>query len=81
MAPLYYRHLQSCLQEALQDQNYASMVTLTQEAREELEWWRDHFAQWNGQNLIAHNSSLTIKNDASKIGWGVVCNEARTGGP
>ena len=37
------------------------MVTLTQEAREELEWWKDHFAQWNGRNLIAHNSSPGVR--------------------
>ena len=71
MAPLYYRGLQACLREALQgNQNYASVVTLTNEAREELEWWRDHFTQWNGRSLIAHNTSLTIETDASKRGWG-----------
>ena len=26
-----------------------------------LEWWKDHFTQWNGRSLIAHNSSLTIE--------------------
>ena len=82
MAPLYYRNLQTCLREALQeDQSYSSTTTLTVEAREELEWWRDHFSQWNGRSLIAHNSSLTIETDASKKGWGAVCNGVRTGGP
>ena len=33
------------------------------------------------RNLIAHNSSLTIETDASKKGWGAVCNGVRTGGP
>ena len=81
MAPLYYRNLQTCLREALQeDQNYSSTTVLTKEAREELEWWRDHFTQWNGRSLIAHNSSLTIETDASKRG-GAVCNGVRTGGP
>ena len=82
MAPLYYRHLQSCLREALQDtQNYSTPVTLTGEAREELEWWRDHFSQWNGKSLISHSSTLTIETDASEIGWGAVCSGVRTGGP
>ena len=66
MAPLYYRNLQACLREALQ---------------EGLEWWRDHFTQWNGRSLIAHNSSLTIETDASKIEWGEMCDGGRTGGP
>ena len=82
MAPLHYRNLQTCLREALQeDQSYASTTVLTKEAREELESWRDHFTQWNGRSLIAHNSSLTIETDASKKGWGAVCNGVRTGGP
>ena len=82
MALLYYRNLQSCLREALQeDQDYSSAVTLTQEAPEELEWWKVHFTQWNGRSLIAHNSSLTIETDASKKGWGAVCDGVRTGGP
>ena len=82
MAPLYYRNLQTCLREALlKGQDYASTTVLTREAREELEWWRDHFTQWNGRSLIAHNSSLTIETDASKKGWGAVCNGIRTGGP
>ena len=73
--PLYYRNLQTCLQEALQeDQNYSSTTVLTKEVREELEWWRDHFTQWNGRSLIAHNSSLTIETDALKKGGGTVWN-------
>ena len=82
MAPLYYRNLQTCLREALQEeQDYSSTTVLKKEAREELEWWRDHFTRWNGRSLIAHNSSLTIETDASKTGWGAVCNGVRTGGP
>ena len=70
MAPLYYRNLQTCLREVLQeDQSYSSTTVLTKEAREELEWWRDHFTQWNGQSLIAHNSSLTMPQ--KRVGGGV----------
>ena len=69
MAPLYYRNLRTCLREALQEeQDYSSMTILTVKAREELEWWRDNFTQWNGRSLIAHNASLTIKTDALKKG-------------
>ena len=25
-----------------------------------MEWWKDHFTQWNGQNLITHSFHLTI---------------------
>ena len=82
MAPLYYKNLQGCLQEALQEtQDYTTPVILTGEAREELEWWKDHFSQWNGRSLISHSSTLTIETDASEIGWGAVCNGVRTGDP
>ena len=37
-------------------------MTLTEEAREELEWGKDHSTQWNGRSLIAHNSSITNEN-------------------
>ena len=61
MAPIYYRNLQACPREAQQeDENYSSVIVLTEEAKKELEWWRDHFTQCNGQHLITHNSSLTI---------------------
>ena len=82
MALLYYRNLHSCLRGGLQEgQDYSSVVTLTQKAREELEWWKVHFTQWNGWSLIAHNSFFTIETDASKQGWGAVCNGICTGGP
>lgn len=82
IAPVYYRNLQTCFREALQkNQNHASAVILTEESRKELEWWRIHFSQWNDRSLIAHNSSLTIKTDASTKGWGAVCNKVHTGGP
>ena len=82
MAPLYYRNLQTCLRVALQeDQSYSTVITLSDEAREDLEWWQDHFTQWNGRNLITHNSALTIETDASTKGWGEVCSGVCTGGP
>ena len=82
MAPLYYRNLQTCLREALQeDQSYSSTTVLRKEAREELEWWSNHFTQWNGRSLIAHNSSLTIETDASKNGGGLCAMESARADP
>ena len=61
-------------------QKYNSVVTVTENARKELEWWLDYFTQWNGRSLISHSSSLTIETDASTKGWGTMCEGARTGG-
>ena len=78
MAPLYYRNLHTCLREALQeDQSYSSVIALTEEARQELEWWKDHFTEWNGRSLIMHSSSLRCLNKGrmGSVQW------VRTGGP
>ena len=49
-APLFFRHLQSCLHAALQPmQDYTQPCPLTKEAREELSWWVTHPTCWNGK--------------------------------
>ena len=55
-----------------QGQEHRCLVCeLSDEARQELEWWGHHFTQWNGRSVRAHNSSLTIKTDILKKGWAV----------
>ena len=61
MAPLCYRNLQTCLRDALQeDQNYSPTTLLTEEAREDLEWWKDHFTEWNGWLTTPHSPSTPM---------------------
>ena len=49
---------------------------------EELEWWRDQAQLWNSHSLKAPKQILLIQTDASRTGWGAVCNGGRsTGGP
>ena len=82
MAHLYYRNLQACLREALQEaQDYSSTATLTEEAREELQWWIDHFMQWNRRSLICHDSSISIETDASTKGGGGSVQQSPHRGP
>ena len=50
-------------------------------AREDLRWWMDQIANWNGKSLEVKEVSLTIKSDASLLGWGTVCSGQRTEGP
>ena len=49
-APLFYRHLQRDLQEALArgNQSYESSLQLSQASREEIQWWQEHLTHWNG---------------------------------
>ena len=81
-APLFFRHLQSCLQHALQPaQNYDVPCHLTSEARDELTWWADYLPTWNGKSILRSEPDLTIETDASTVGWGARCGDLQTGGP
>ena len=82
-APLFYRHLQRDLQRSLSQggQNYDVLLTLSQEAVGELEWWQDCLTKWNGNSLLKSQEQVLIQSDASLSGWGAVCNTVRTGGP
>ena len=62
-------------------QCYTVSLHVSQPMKEELQWWSDHLAAWNGKTLIAHKPSLVIESDASRTGWGAVCQGSRTGGP
>ena len=76
-APLFYRHLQRDLQEALArgNQSYESSLQLSQASREEIQWWQEHLTHWNGRTLLKHRQQLVIQSDASLTGWGLFAGE------
>ncbi|XP_065177241.1 uncharacterized protein LOC135807129 [Sycon ciliatum] len=82
-APLFYRHLQRCLQVSLEEgnQEYSHPCHLSPDAREELTWWTDHLSHKNGKQLLLAKPDMVIETDASTIGWGASFNNVRTGGP
>ena len=80
-APLHYRFLQMAKTMALKKtQSYESTISLNQAAQEELLWWRNNLAAWNGRSLLRKESDLLTETDASNLGWGACCNGVRTGG-
>ena len=80
-APLHYRFLLTAKTMALKKtQSYESTLLLNQAAQEELLWWRDHIAAWNGRFLLRKKDDLLIETDASNLGWGACCHGVRTGG-
>ena len=83
IAPLFYRQLQAELQLTLNrfQQDYSTQLQLSCRAKEELQWWHTHFTNWNGRSLIAKKLNVSLETDASRMGWGVVCQGTRTGGP
>ena len=83
VAPLFSRALQTCLRQSLASgaQSYQSSVTLSSQAVEDLQWWEQHLASWNGRSLIIPPYTLTIISDASRQGWGANCKGKTTRGP
>ena len=61
-------------------QGYRSVVHLSQEAKKELEWWRDHLKMNNGRSILPLEKQETIFTDASKQGWGAHLNLEKIGG-
>ena len=50
-------------------QSYESILSLDPAAQQELLWWRDHLAAWNGRSLLKKKEDL--------VGWGVTCSGVR----
>ena len=70
-APLHYRHLQCLKNHALlQHNDYDAVITLSPEAKEEIQWWLAHLQAWNGRAILTPSPDLIIETDASKSGWG-----------
>ena len=78
-AHLHYRGLQSLKHKALRTGGYSSLVTLTEEAKDDLQWWVLHLQEMNGQPIQRGRPSLTITTDASLQGWGPTAGTAGYG--
>ena len=48
-------------------------VLLNSNSKEELQWWIQNLQIFNGRYLIQPQNFLAIRMDASKKGWGAVC--------
>ena len=60
-APLFYRHLQRDLQSALLrgNQNYETLLLLSQESQEAVQWWQQRLSMWNlAETLSAADDSI-----------------------
>ena len=80
-APLQYRAIQrQQIQELASSQNYDSLVTLTEEVKEELDWWCQNLLLSNGRSLVQASPQLVIASDASLQGWGAACKGLKTNG-
>ena len=82
LAPLHFRHLQSCLiqQVALNKGSYQGTVLLDPQAREELQWWITNIKRVNGSPIHPPATEMVITSDASKMGWGATFGNLSTNG-
>ena len=83
-APLHFRYLQIRMIQALHlsNQNFDVTITLDHDSLEELHWWVSNINSVNGSPIRPPAptllSTLFITTDASKTGWGAVCESQRT---
>ena len=75
---LHYRHLESQKTQALQDYpgDYSAQLTLSDESKQELQWWLDN-ASLTYLTILHGNASYVIHSDASQSGWGAFCVTAK----
>ena len=80
-AQINFRHLQQQQIKALRaTQCYQETVFLNSNSKEVLKWWIQNLQISNGRYLILPKKFLTIRTNASKKGWGAVCEGIPTGG-
>ncbi|CAB4010938.1 Transposon Tf2-6 poly, partial [Paramuricea clavata] len=81
LGPLFFRHLEGVKSQALKVNkgNFDSLMTLNDEAREELTWWVNSAP--DSYNVVSHGlPAIVLTTDASSTGWGCTLGETRTGG-
>jgi hypothetical protein len=80
-ASLYSRNMQMCLgSEISAVPDYSRIITLDQPSTEELDWWTTNISEHAARPISLASPTFEITSDASKLGWGAVCNNVRTGG-
>ena len=69
-APLFYRSLQGDLQRALSsnNQDYNTLLSLSPLSQEELSWWQEKLAHWNGKPL-SHRIRCVSPGLGSSVQW------------
>ena len=78
-APLHYQALQELKNTALDHHHsYFAQITLTQEAKQDLMWWRTYLRQWKSRSILPKRAFLTLESDASDLGWGAVSLNQKT---
>ena len=81
--PLWYRALEKDKMQGLRQGNgvYDSLVLLSEEAKTELQWWKDNILSSYGLIYVSHGKpDFVLFSDTSLTGWGCSSEHGRTGG-
>ena len=81
-APLHYRHLQHLKHQALAlaTKGLRCNNTSVDRGQRGITLVVSHLNAWNGRALLHHPPDIVIETEASRTGWGAVCQGVRTGG-
>eukprot|EP00794_Sanderia_malayensis_P020746 gene20746-22775_t len=79
--PLYYRSLEYDKTEALKNSkgNFKAVISLSQCPKSELKWWMKNIDK-SFKPISSKGYDMIITTDASKLGWGAVCDNHATNG-
>ena len=78
---LFYRSVEMCKSSAVSaGASYEMPVSLTHQARLDLEWITNNITSYNGVPILTSVPTMLIECDASSRGWGARCNSCDTGG-
>ena len=81
VAPLHFRHLQSCLiRQVVLNKGSSGHGPPRPLALEELQWWITNIKHVNGSPIQLPATEIMITSDASKMGWGATCGNLSTKG-
>ncbi|XP_077980249.1 uncharacterized protein LOC144435531 [Glandiceps talaboti] len=79
--PLYYRNLEMAKIKALKNShgNFDAVMSIPNDAKMDLQWWTTNIV--HASKPVSHDQpKIWLQSDASKKGWGVVNNNASSGG-
>ena len=82
LGPLHFQALQDLKTPALicHQATYQSLVQLSQAAQTDLQWWITQSPLPCSTTILRTEALVVTESDASRLGWGAVCQEVHTGG-